>query len=110
MKVKNAGETDMRENPHVTSKAMRTHGMPRSPGHVSSPGGTTMPSEKGLHHERHDPSHVDHKEHATVHTYSPDHPAMGGMHHGSKARHPMHEREQETYEGHGYGGKHGDDR
>jgi hypothetical protein len=94
----------MMDNPPVTSKAMRTHGMPRHPTAVGHAGGTTEP---GMAHERHAPSKAHHAEHGTVHTYSPDHPAMAGMHHGAKAKHPMHNSEQDTYEGHGYGGKRG---
>jgi len=36
--VKNAGSTEMRENPPVHSKAQH-HGIPRTPGKVSKPGG-----------------------------------------------------------------------
>lgn len=42
--VKGAGDTTMRENPKVTSKFERDHGMPRTPGKVSHPGGTASPT------------------------------------------------------------------
>lgn len=91
------------ENPHVTSKFDRDHGMPRTPGKVGKPGDKAEPT---FAHERHAPSEVHHHDHGTQHTYHHDHPAMGGMHHGAKAKHPMHDGTQEHYEDeHGYHGR-----
>lgn len=90
------------ENPTVHSKGQH-HGIPRTPGHVGKPGGTTEPT---FGHERVGPtSAVHHHENHTQHGYSPDHPAMGGLHHGTRAKHPTHDAGQAAYEGHGYGGK-----
>lgn len=50
-KVKSAGDTTMRDNPQVTSKFQRDHGMPRAPGKVSHPGGTAAPT--GTKHAGH---------------------------------------------------------
>lgn len=105
--VKGAGDTDMRENPHVTSKFDRMHGHPRTPSKVERPGD---PAEPMFAHERVAPSKVEHKEHGTVHHYEPGHPALGGLEHGTRAKHPTHDEEQAAYEReHGYhSGRSGD--
>lgn len=102
--VRGAGDDGVGENPHVTSKYDRDGGMPRSPGKVGSPGHTAEPT---FGHERVAPSKVEHAAHGKVHHYAPDHPAMGGLHHGTKAVHPTHDAERSAYEKHGYGGKRG---
>lgn len=101
-KVHSAGDNSHGENPHVTSKFDRDHGEPRTPGKVSHPGGEAQPS---FSHSRHEPTSKHHDEHGTVHHYAPDHPAMAGLEHGAKAKHPMHDKEQAHYEeAHGYSG------
>lgn len=45
--VKGAGDTDMRDNPPVTSKFERDHGMPRKPASVAHPGGVAKPTGSG---------------------------------------------------------------
>lgn len=80
-----AGSNAAGENPEVTSKAMRDHGMPRTPGKVGGPGEVAEPTHS---HERHAPSDSKQMEHGKVHTFAHDHPAMGGMHHGAVAKHP----------------------
>lgn len=100
--VKGAGDSHMAENPHVTSKFDRDHGQPRTPGKVSHPGGTAEPT---FAHTRVGPSSSHHDEHGKVHRYEPHHPVMGGLHHGTKAKHPTHDAKQASYEGeHGYNG------
>lgn len=110
--VHSAGDNSSGENPRVTSKFDRMHGHPRTPGKVHSPGGEAHPGsghggvgmerhhehDHALHHERHAPSKVQVHEHGKQHTYEHDHPAMGGMHHGSKAKHPFHDGTQGAYE------------
>lgn len=49
--VKGAGDTGMRANPSVTSKFARDHGMPRTPGKVTHPGGIASPT--GTKHAGH---------------------------------------------------------
>lgn len=62
--------------------------------------------EAAFGHERVPPTKVTHHSHGTQHTYSHEHPAMGGMHHGTKAKHHMHNETQESYEQeHGYHGR-----
>lgn len=102
--VKGAGDTHTGENPSVTSKFDRSGGMPRTPAKVGGPGKTAEPP---IHHHRISPTRVKHAEHGKVHTYSPDHPTMGGQHHGAKPRHPTNDPAQEAYEKHGYGGGRG---
>jgi hypothetical protein len=41
--VKGAGDSMIRDNPKVTSKFDRSHGMPRVPGHVEKIGGVAKP-------------------------------------------------------------------
>lgn len=91
-----------RENPEVTSKFDRMHGEPRTPSKVEHPGN---PAEPMFSNQRHAPTHAEHAAHGTVHHYGVDHPAMGGLHHGAKAVHPMHDSAQAAYEKHGYSGK-----
>lgn len=100
-KVRGAGE-GRGENPTVTSKFDRDGGEPRTPAKVDKPGN---PADPTFAHGRHAPSRVEHAAHGTVHHYGPDHPAMGGMHHGAKAVHPHHDAEQAAHESHGHGGK-----
>jgi hypothetical protein len=70
------------DNPPVTSKFDRNHGEPRSPGKVERPGGVAEPTFADT---RHAPTAVMAN---GAHHYAPDHPAMGGLHHGAKAKHP----------------------
>jgi hypothetical protein len=86
----------------VTSKFDRDGGKPRTPGKVGHAGGTTEPT---FGHERVAPTSAHHAEHGKVHHYAPEHPAMGGLNHGTKAKHPTHDAEQAAYENsHGYNG------
>lgn len=102
--VAGAGSNEAGENPHVTSKFDRDHGMPRTPGKAEHPGDTAEPT---FAHERHAPTKVEHASHGTVHHYGVDHPAMGGLEHGARAKHPTHDKEQAEYENeHGHHGGH----
>jgi hypothetical protein len=103
------------DNPRVTSKFDRMHGHPRKAGKVGHPGGTAHPGEghmkheehePGFAHERHAPTKVTEHPHGKQHTYAHDHPAMSGLEHGARAKHPMHDGEQAGYENeHGYHGR-----
>lgn len=106
--VAGAGDSRTGENPKVTSKFDRMHGKPRTPGQVASPGGTATPGkDKPIENARHSPSASRQGDEGRIHSYGHDHPAMGGLHRGARARHPTNDAGQDSYEKHGYGGGRG---
>jgi hypothetical protein len=100
--VAGAGGSSSGENPTVHSKGETYHGKPHSPSKVAGPGDVSPK----FGHERHAPSSSHKAGHGTVHHYEPGHPAMGGLHHGAKAKHPSHDVKQAAYENeHGLHGR-----